>query len=63
MELHEGDAIEVVSSKVGQPTRTGVVERVLEDDPVRVEVAWDDGNTTEFVPAGGNVRLRERGAD
>jgi hypothetical protein len=63
MELHQGDQIEVVSSKVGQPPRTGVVDRVLEEDPVRVEVTWDDGNTTEFVPAGGNVRLRESGGD
>lgn len=63
MELHEGDRIEVMSSKVGQPPRAGVVGRVLEDDPVRVEVTWDDGHTTEFVPAGGNVRVQERGPD
>ncbi|WP_052669066.1 hypothetical protein [Nitriliruptor alkaliphilus] len=57
VELREGDRIQIVSNKVGQPTRAGVVDRVLEEDPVRVEVTWDDGSTTEFIPAGGNVRL------
>lgn len=62
MKLHEGDRIEIVSNKVGQPTREGVVNQVLEDDPLRVEVSWDDGSTTEFIPAGGNVRLQEHGS-
>jgi hypothetical protein len=62
MKLNEGDRIEIVSNKVGQPTRAGVVDRVLEDDPVRVEVSWDDGTTTEFIPTGGNVRLQEHGS-
>lgn len=59
MELRPGDRIEVVSGKVGQPHRVGVVDQVLEDDPIRLEVTWDDGHTTEFVPAGGNVRLQD----
>ncbi len=57
MEVHERDTIEVLSNRVGEPNRRGVVERVLEDDPLRLEVAWDDGHTSEFVPSGGNVRV------
>lgn len=59
MELHEKDEIEVVSGKVGQVNRTGTVRRVLEGDPTRYEVEWDDGHTSLFVPSGGNVRVRE----
>lgn len=57
--VRQGDTIEVPSNKVGQPNRYGVVERVLEEDPLRVEIRWDDGHTTEFVPAAGNTRVVE----
>lgn len=57
MEVKQGDRIEVVSNKVDQPNREGVVERVLEADPLRIEVAWDDGRTTVFMPSAGNVRV------
>lgn len=57
MEVHERDTIEVLSNRVGEPNRRGVVERVLEVDPLRLEVAWEDGHTSEFIPAGGNVRV------
>jgi hypothetical protein len=60
MGLREGDTIEVVSNKVEQPNRTGVVQRVLEEDPVRIEVRWEDGHTSVFMPTGGNVRVRAR---
>ncbi len=59
MEFTQGDAIEVVSNKVDQPSRHGVVQRVLEQEPLRLEVTWDDGNTTILAPAGGNLRLRD----
>ena len=60
MDVQENDKIEVVSNKVGEPHRRAVVQRVLEDDPLRLEVAWDDGHTSEFIPAGGNVRVLPR---
>lgn len=60
MEVHEGDTIEVVSNKVGQPNLRGQVQRVLEQEPVRVEVAWEDGHVSEFIPAAGNARVVSR---
>lgn len=60
MELHEGDAIHVPSNKVDRPDRHGMVRRVLQDDPLRVEVEWDDGHTTVFVPHAGNVLVDEQ---
>lgn len=60
MDLRKGDTIEVVSNKVEQPNRTGVVQRILEEEPLEVEVAWEDGHTSLFMPAGGNVRVQAR---
>lgn len=57
MEVHEGDTIEVVSNKVERPSRFGVVKRVLEEDPLRLEVEWEDEHTSVFVPTG-NIRIR-----
>lgn len=57
MRVTQGDAIEIVSNKVDQPNRHGVVQRVLAQEPLRLEVTWDDGHTTILSPAGGNLRV------
>ena len=57
MQVTQGDAIEIVSNKVDQPNRHGVVQRVLAQGPLRIEVTWDDGRTTILSPAGGNLRV------
>jgi hypothetical protein len=57
MRISQGDAIEIVSNKVDQPHRRGVVQRVLAKEPLRLEVTWDDGRTTILTPAGGNLRV------
>lgn len=57
MRITQGDAIEIVSNKVEQPNRRGVVQRVLGQEPLRLEVTWDDGRTTILTPAGGNLRV------
>jgi hypothetical protein len=58
MDLHEGDAIEVVSNKVDQPSRFGTVRRILDKDPLRIEVEWDDGHTTHWIPDTGTIRVQ-----
>jgi len=57
MKITQGDAIEIVSNKVDQPHRRGVVQRVLDQKPLRIEVTWDDGRTTILMPTGGNLRV------
>jgi hypothetical protein len=57
MEVHQGDAIEIPSNKVGTPPRRGIVEEVLQSDPLKVEVTWEDGHHTIFEPAGGHLRV------
>ena len=57
MEVHTGDAIEIVSNKVDNPSREGVVVDVLEQNPLRLEVEWSDGHRSILQPRGGNVRV------
>ncbi len=57
MKITQGDAIEIVSNKVDQPHRRGVGQRVLDQEPLRIEVTWDDGRTTILMPTGGNLRV------
>jgi archaeosine-15-forming tRNA-guanine transglycosylase len=53
MKPQAGDTIVVESEKVAQPHRTGVIEEVLQEDPPRVRVRWDDGHTSIFTPSAG----------
>jgi Domain of unknown function (DUF1918) len=48
MKAEVGDRIIVEAEKVGQSTRTGVVEEVLAPEPPRLRVRWDDGHSTVF---------------
>jgi Domain of unknown function (DUF1918) len=57
MKAHVGDRIVVESEKVGQPRRAGVIEEVLETDPERVRVSWEDGHTSVLTPAAGAAKI------
>jgi Domain of unknown function (DUF1918) len=53
MTLHAGDKIVVESEKVSQPSREGVIEEVLREDPPSVRVRWEDGHTSILTPSVG----------
>lgn len=57
MKAKVGDRIVVESEKVGQSTRTGIVEEVLTPDPPRLRVRWQDGHSTVLAPSGGAARI------
>jgi Glu-tRNA(Gln) amidotransferase subunit E-like FAD-binding protein len=57
MTLQAGDKIVVESEKVAQPSRTGVIEEVLGEDPPRVRVRWEDGHTSILRPSAGAARV------
>jgi hypothetical protein len=57
MKAEVGDRIVVEAEKVGQSTRTGVVEEVLTPQPPRLRVRWDDGHSTVFAPSAGAARI------
>jgi hypothetical protein len=51
-----GDRIVVEAEKVGQASRTGIVEEVLAPEPPRLRVRWDDGHST-VAPSAGAARI------
>jgi hypothetical protein len=55
-----GDRIIVESEKVTQPPRTGIIEELVQEDPPRFRVRWDDGRTTIFSPAAGSARFETK---
>jgi archaeosine-15-forming tRNA-guanine transglycosylase len=55
-----GDKIVVESEKVAQPSRTGVIEEVLREDPPSVRVRWEDGHTSILTPSAGAARVIQR---
>jgi hypothetical protein len=52
-----GDTIIVESERLATPARTGVIEEVLEEQPARYQVRWQDGRTSIFAPAAGAARI------
>ena len=57
MEAEAGDRIRVESEKVGQASRTGIIEEVLAMNPPRYQVRWEDGHTTVFTPTAGAAQI------
>jgi uncharacterized protein DUF1918 len=57
MKAKAGDRIVIEAEKVGQSTRTGVVEEVLAPEPPRLRVRWDDGHSTVIAPTAGAARI------
>lgn len=54
-----GDRIVVESEKLTQPPRSGVIEEVLQAEPPRYRVRWDDGRTTVIAPSPGTIRIEK----
>ena len=57
MKAQVGDKIVVESERAAQPSRTGVVEEVLQVDPPRLRIRWEDGHTTILTPSAGVAKV------
>jgi hypothetical protein len=57
MAVGVGDRIVLESKKVGQSGRSGIVEEVLGQMPLRLRVRWDDGRTSILSPTAGAARF------
>lgn len=55
-----GDRIVVESERVTHPGRAGVIEQVLQEEPPRYLVRWDDGRTSSLAPAAGVARIEQK---
>jgi hypothetical protein len=58
MPFKVGDAIVAESEKAAQTGRTGIVEEVLQEDPPRLRVQWEDGHTSVLTPQAGSTAVR-----
>ena len=54
-----GDRIIVEAEKVTQPGREGVIEEVLQENPPRYRVRWDDRRESIFSPSAGSARIEK----
>jgi hypothetical protein len=62
MTARAGDLIVVESERVAQAPRKGVIEEVLQEQPARFRVRWDDGHTSIFTPSAGAAKLEAKKA-
>ena len=64
MELKVGERITVEAESTERPTRNGVIEEVVSEQPVpRYRIRWDDGHESIVLPprpARSGPRSRER---
>ena len=57
MNAAAGNRIVVESEKAAQSARRGVIEEVLQAEPPRYRVRWDDGHESIISPASGAARI------
>ena len=60
MKGHVGDRIVVESERAAQPGRAGVIQEVLQEEPERYLVQWEDGRTSIFAPAAGAATIEQQ---
>jgi hypothetical protein len=53
MSARVGDRIVVEAERSSQSARQGVIEEILQEQPLRCRVHWDDGHESILTPAAG----------
>lgn len=57
MKAQVGDTIVVESERTAQAARAGIIEAVLNEEPPRLRVRWDDGHTSILAPTAGAAQI------
>ena len=57
MDAKTGDTIVVESERAAKPPRRGTVEEVLQEDPGRYRIRWEDGHESILTPSDGVARI------
>jgi len=55
-----GDTVVVESERADATGRRGVIEEVLQAQPPRYRVRWEDGHTSILAPAAGSARIEQK---
>ena len=57
---HVGDTIVIESERADATGRRGVIEEIVQDQPPRYLVRWDDGHTSILTPSAGSARIEQK---
>ena len=60
MEGRVGDTIVVESERAAQSARAGTIEEVLQAQPPRFRVRWENGRESIVTPAAGAAHIERR---
>jgi uncharacterized protein DUF1918 len=55
-----GDRVVVEAERTTQAARLGVIEEILQEQPPRFRVHWDDGHESILSPSAGAARVEKR---
>lgn len=60
MDAKAGDTIVVESERAAQPPRRGTIEEVLQQEPARFRIRWEDGHESILTPEAGVARIEAK---
>ncbi len=55
-----GDTLVIESERADATGRMGVIEEVLEGQPPRYRVRWEDGHSSILAPSAGSARIEQK---
>jgi Domain of unknown function (DUF1918) len=55
-----GDTVVIESERADATGRRGVIEAVLEKQPPRYQVRWEDGHASILAPSAGSARIEQK---
>ena len=55
-----GDTIVIESERANATGRRGVIEVVVQAQPPRYQVRWEDGRTSILSPSAGSARIEQK---
>ena len=55
-----GDRVVVEAEGTSRTPRHGVIEEILQEQPPRLRIQWDDGHESILSPAAGALRVEPR---
>jgi Domain of unknown function (DUF1918) len=55
-----GDTLVIEPERVGGSERRGVIEDVVQEQPRRYMVRWDNGHTSILAPSAGSARIEKK---
>jgi hypothetical protein len=55
-----GDTVVIGAKRADATGRRGVIEEVLQEQPPRYQVRWEDGHTSILAPSAGSARIEQR---